>query len=239
MAAVKLSTELPLSYQRAFEEEKREVYQAVCDWHRSGADLSRLNLDRFESLVAIKNHQRVVTYDNAPLRDFVLMGQSTRGTNPDPHLSPHVAKASQLSDQMILEGVLAVEVEHLNIWRQGRTVVMTTYKRRLDALKNPAYSILLVSRIKGYADSIHIDRRLNLNDSLIVFQQLDDIDRRICRGYARGESTREIAATVGLTSRSIEMRRQKIMELLSVDKPIEIVKTMVRLEENGLLDERF
>ena len=46
---------------------------------------------------------------------------------------------------------------------------------------------------------------------------------------------KDIAAQVGISTRAVENRRQKIMDIFGFTKPIEIVKLLVRLEERGLL----
>ncbi|KLU06978.1 transcriptional control [Rhodopirellula islandica] len=75
----------------------------------------------------------------------------------------------------------------------------------------------------------------SLSESLLVFQQFDSVDRQICEAIAMGDTTSEIATVVGLTRRSVEVRRAKILERLQFTRPVEIVRLVVRLEENGLL----
>ncbi|MFG0265152.1 MAG: helix-turn-helix transcriptional regulator [Rhodopirellula sp. JB055] len=75
----------------------------------------------------------------------------------------------------------------------------------------------------------------SLSESLLVFQQFDSVDRQICEAIAMGDTTSEIATVVGLTRRSVEVRRAKILERFQFTRPVEIVRLLVRLEENGLL----
>ncbi|EKK04124.1 transcriptional regulatory protein [Rhodopirellula baltica SH28] len=76
---------------------------------------------------------------------------------------------------------------------------------------------------------------LSLSESLLVYQQFDSVDRQICEAIAMGDTTGDIATMVGLTRRSVEVRRAKILERLQFTRPVEIVRLLVRLEENGLL----
>jgi DNA-binding NarL/FixJ family response regulator len=61
------------------------------------------------------------------------------------------------------------------------------------------------------------------------------LDRAICFGHGNGEQIKDIAAKVGMTRRSVENRRQKIMDLFGFKRPVEIVKLLVCLDERGLL----
>ncbi|MEO9594420.1 transcriptional regulator [Rhodopirellula bahusiensis] len=76
---------------------------------------------------------------------------------------------------------------------------------------------------------------LSLSESLLVYQQFDSVDRQICEAIAMGDTTGDIATMVGLTRRSVEVRRAKILERFQFTRPVEIVRLLVRLEENGLL----
>ncbi len=70
---------------------------------------------------------------------------------------------------------------------------------------------------------------------LDIFQSLDVIDQRTCRLDAKGETTKDIAAAVNLSPRAIEIRRRKMFELFGVERPMELVRITIRLEEHGLL----
>ena len=64
---------------------------------------------------------------------------------------------------------------------------------------------------------------------------LDAINQTICRLDARGDATKSVAECVGLTTRSIEIRRKKIQELFQVERSMDVILITIRLEEHGLL----
>ena len=68
-----------------------------------------------------------------------------------------------------------------------------------------------------------------------MFLSMNSIDQTICRMDALGEMTKDIARSVGLTSRSIEIRRKKMQELFQVERSMEVIRITIRLEEHGLL----
>lgn len=233
------SKNVPFVYKQSFEQDCNEIQQLICRWQIESGNFAELNLDGFESLIAIKNVQRIVTYENSSFRRYVNKGRSAEGLRAEQFLSPHVAKASQATDQLILDGILSLQVEHLSLWEGNKTITMLTYKRRLDDLKNPACAILMVARAKEYVRSTEFERKLSLNEALVLLQQLDEKDRRICNGLLLGDTTKETADSIGMTPRAVELRRQRIMDLFHFERPIEIVKLLVRLEENGLVSERL
>jgi FixJ family two-component response regulator len=97
-----------------------------------------------------------------------------------------------------------------------------------------AISVMLIRPV-AFLKSDVAEEGPSLSESLLVFQQFDSIDRQICEAIAMGDTTSEIATVVGLTRRSVEVRRAKILERFQFTRPVEIVRLLVRLEENGLL----
>lgn len=233
------SKNVPFVYKQSFEQDCNEIQQIICRWQIESGNFVDLNLDGFESLVAIKNVQRIITYENLSFRRYMNFGRSAEGLRAEQFLSPHVAKVSQSTDQLLLDGVILLQIEHLNLWEGNKTISMVTFKRRMDDLKNPACAILVVARAKDYVRSNEFERKLGLNEALVLLQQLDEKDKRICKGLLHGDTTKETADSIGMTPRAVELRRQRIMDLFHFDRPIEIVKLLVRLEENGLISERF
>lgn len=226
----------PFEYKVPFEQERDEILRTIVRWQIEHGSLSGLSLDNFESLVLIKNIQLVVMLENANFKRYVALGKSTEGLQTEQIFSPHVNHVYQLSDQLILDGAISLQVEHLSPWESNRTVTMVTYMKRLEDLKNPACAIIAISRAKDFVRSIGIERRLSLNEALVLLQKLDDKDRTICNSLYDGDTTKETADSLGMTSRAVELRRQRILDLLGFERPIEIVKLLVRLEENGLLN---
>jgi hypothetical protein len=224
----------PVEYHTNFADEKKEIFDYLIHWHRAGGNVEA-NLDRFESMVAVKNTKRILTMSNLPFRTAFAGGRSVVGRGSETVLSGQVSSISGNSDQLLIDGVEWLEMEHLDYWDGVDQCLFVVHKRRLDEIKDPDYAILVISRVKSKV--IHADQRkvLKLTEIAAIINQLGPIDLAICRGCERGDSLKEIAASVNLTTRSVENHRQRIMESLGFTRPVEIVKVMVRLEENGLL----
>jgi DNA-binding NarL/FixJ family response regulator len=92
--------------------------------------------------------------------------------------------------------------------------------------------------------SPRVERRLPASAERLAaiakkYDSLDADDRALCCLMAAGHSQREMAEMLGCTTRTIENRRNRIMETLGAAKPIEIVKLMVRMAEHGLIAADF
>lgn len=216
-----------------FDELRQRVVDHVIRWGK-GDRSTALDLSMFNAIVAIKNSDRLITAENSMFRDILMGGRSSLGGNVDASVGHSFKKVMLATDRLILDGVASLELEHVGTPYHSRPCTYVTYKRRLDELRDPSYVILTVCRPLAYVGTSEIERRRSLSELRSLLQQLDVVDQDICGGYARGDSSKEIGIKVGLATRSIEIRRQKILDHFGFKRPIEIVKMLVRLEEHGL-----
>ncbi len=70
------------------------------------------------------------------------------------------------------------------------------------------------------------------------FRQLEPSEREIAICLARGMSPAEIAELQGVSKRTIELHRTAILNSLGLTQPVDLIKLLVRLQENGLEDLR-
>ncbi|WP_222436157.1 response regulator transcription factor [Rubripirellula reticaptiva] len=222
-----------IEFATPFCELKRLVVEHLLEWGK-GERTESFDLSQFDAIIAIKNSERVVTGESGVFRKLLMDGRSGLGSNVDSTGVRSFRKISQVTDGLILDGVASLELEHVGPHYNLRPCSFITYKRRLDELQDPSFVILTISRPVAYLGTSNVERRRSLNELVSLLQQLDATDQEICQGYARGDSSREIGAMVGLTTRSVEIRRQKILAHFGFERPIEIVKMLVRLDERGL-----
>ncbi len=222
------------SFSLTFEEEKAKLIQYVLDWGK-GSRTIELDFAGFESSVGVKNKDRMIVVDSILFRSHYAERRTLVGKHTDAILDPRLRKIAQLSDEMILDGVSQLEFEHIAVIEDGKSCRFLTYKRRLDELGDPNYMILIMSRPLSLIAGLDSERPKSLSEMLMLFKQLDEIDRAICFGIGKGEPIKDIASQVSMTTRSVENHRQKIMDLFGFTRSIEIVKLLVRLDERGLL----
>lgn len=225
---------LRLEFTRSFEDEKRDLIESLAEWGRSDRS-TMIDLERFESSVLLKNSQRIVVHANSAFKCMMSGGAFTAGSSTDGLLEDRSRRVSQTTDDLIIGGVRSLELEHVCHDGNGQQYDFLTYKRRLDELRDPDLCFFAMFRAIGLAGETPSQRRLSLSEQLIIFRELDEKDQKICQMYYKGETTKAIAAVVGLAVRSVEVRRQKVMDSFGFDKPVEVVKLLTRLEEHELI----
>lgn len=222
-----------LGFSPTFDREKTAVVESILRWAETER-VEPMDLSSFDCVVAVQSVDRIVTAENKAFRDLFMGGRSALGWNADSQLSVDALRTWQHADQMILDGASYLELKHDVSFMDGRRGTLISYRRRLDELHEPSFKLLFVSRLVSFSDPSANERKRSLHELFARLQQLDENDQLICRHYAMGDTTKEISKRVGLTSRSVEMRRQKILTMFDFKRPIEIIKMMVRLEEHGM-----
>ena len=223
-----------LEFDSTFDEAKSQVIDAIRQWYPR-RETDDLDLSAIEACVVIKNHERAVVRDNAAHQYFFASGRATIGKSPDSITHYRTTKLSHHIDELIAEGIRSLDCEHEAKDPEGHSYQFRTFKCQLDEFHDPNYFILSISRPTACLGKSNRDREQSIKELLDSFQSLDATDQMICRLDAKGESTKDIAVAVSLSPRAIELRRKKMLEMFSVERPMELVRITIRLEEHGLL----
>lgn len=226
-----------LEFSHSFDHDKAQAINLVRLWGEGGR-LEGPELDEIQSPTVIKNGDRIIVRENAAFRNLFVGGSIGTGSLGESFVANEDRGLIEQTDQLLLEGVNLIELEHVTpLIVRGESVpyLFRTYKARLDFLSDENLCFIEISRPITEAPSNSVERRRRLSRQHAIYLGLDDIDRRICRLYCDGESTKYVAEKVGLTTRSVEVRRQKILEALGLKRPVDIVKLIVRFEENRLM----
>ena len=221
-----------LDFESTFDEAKSQALDTIRQWYPR-RQTQELDLSAVEACVVIRNHERAVVHDNPAYQLFFSRVSSATGKVPDARY--RTSKLSQNTDELIAEGIRSLECEHDGKDATGQAYSFRTFKCQLGELRDPNYFIFSLSRPIAYLGNPARDPNKSLLDLFAIFQSLDATDQLTCRLDAKGESTREISTAVGLCSRAIEIRRKKMFELFDVQRPMELVRITIRLEEHGLL----
>lgn len=227
-----MSSSDQLTYKLSFEQAKGQILQVFLDWF-DGPRESPPDLSGFEDVIYVKNRSRVMTLVSDGYVNFFGDGMTPVGRSADSFLAESIKRVSQHTDALILDGIDHLELDHVGAGSNSDTYEIRTYKCSLVEYGFEAYAILGISRplkiIRRAGESG--DKPLELKEQHKIYLGLDQIDKSICEKYAQGESTKDIANAVGLTTKSVENHRKKIMEQLGLSRPIEIVKLMVRFQD--------
>jgi hypothetical protein len=223
-----------LVYTSSFEDIKTQVLATILRSYPNRYSVP-LVFPGLEACVAVKNQERTVVYSNAPFKHFFSDHPIGIGSENASFVFGNPAQISQKTDGLILEGVQSIDCEHIEKDLEGRRYTFRTFKYRLVELQDPEFYFFCVSRPIAFLGSTESEKGKSLSELFRLFQSMDEVDRTICRLDAKGELTKDIAAAVGLTSRSIENHRSKMLVLFQVQRPMELIRITIRLEDHGLL----
>ncbi len=236
IGAYKMTFVVP-THDNSFADEIELIATFVEHWVQQRGDVA-LDIDQFVDCVYIKLSSRVIADANNAYRTFYGGNAQVQGNLGDKFLDDATLGLAVKSDELLMSAGKSVEFEHVSIGPDGDSYQIRTHKHWISA-NHRNLSILGISRVLKRTEQ----RVLPTSERLAVlakkFDSLDADDRTLCCLIASGNSQREIAETLHCTTRTIENRRNRIMEDLGLAKPIDIVKLLVRLSEHGLIAADF
>lgn len=227
--------ERTFSFRTTFQQAVQEITEAV--FAGLQGDRARLEqINEHEDCVYLKNEEGTLTLVNESYIKFFSGPESPIGRHAKTFLDPTIIDVSKHTDALILAGSDHLECDHTGAGADRQTYVLRTYKCSLRQLKQPGYAILGITRPTQLIGENKSNPRAVMAQLAQAFRDLDERDREICRLIALGKSSTEIGKELGMTSRNVDIRRKKGFAALKVEKPVELVRVLVRLQERGYLD---
>ncbi|QDV70534.1 hypothetical protein Poly24_42580 [Rosistilla carotiformis] len=159
-------------------------------------------------------------------------GIDPAGKPGDSYLHSSIIDVSQRSDKMVLGGCSTVQFNHVGEDALGRTLQFRTYKRSLQEAGDPRYAILGITRVLGIVAS-KAPTRSHLSDKWQRFEQLDPTDRQLAIEIAGGRRTIDHGRG---EANAIDSRYNAILQTMEVESQVELIKLLVRLQDNGFGD---
>lgn len=227
--------ERSFSFRITFQQAVQEITEAVF----AGLQGDRMRLEQIhehEDCVYLKNEEGTLTLVNDAYLKFFSGPESPIGRHAKSFLDSTIIDVSKHTDALILAGSDHLECDHTGAGADQQTYMLRTYKCSLRPLKQPGFAILGITRPLQMIGEEKTTPRAIMAQLAQAFRDLDDRDREICRLIALGKSSVEIGEEMGMTSRNVDIRRKKGFAALKVEKPVELVRILVRLQERGYLD---
>ncbi|QDT11839.1 helix-turn-helix transcriptional regulator [Planctomycetes bacterium K23_9] len=213
----------------------QRVSTLVLQCIKDGASLSG-RLDSEQDSIFIKDVDGRMLHTNEPYNVMFSGEMLTMGRQHSSFLSETLSKIAQQSDNMLLAGAETVQFDHIGHIASGREVRLRTFKRTLLGLGHPTMAILGMTRLLEVIGDSDVGRLQKLKDHWRLFSQLDDLDRAIAVGMGQGLPIGDIAANHSVTKKTIENHRNSILKSLELNSSIDLIKLMVRMQENGFGD---
>lgn len=219
-----------IEYELTFEETIESLTGEMDRWF-AGPRSFPPDTERFSDPVYFKTTEGVVVHSNSAYRKFFSKGVAPVGRLASTFLDNSIISVSKNTDALIASGVQNIQFEHLCLGPNNDWYMVRTFKKGLMEHSDGAYEILGISRPIWVEESSLV--RVPLEEKLVIYEQLDAKNKRICILFAEGRSASEIGQLLDVTSKTVDNRRKKILELFEFEQSIDIVKMMVRFEERG------
>lgn len=224
-----------LKYRTTFQDAVLGITKLVFE----GLQENRTQLEKIhdaEDCVYVKNEEGTLTWVNQAYKRLFSSTESPVGRHAKAFIDPSILDTSKHTDALILSGSDHLECDHTGSASDGQHYLMRTYKRSLRPLKQPGYVILGITRPLELLPENQTDPRAALVQAAAAFRELDERDQEICRQIALGATSAEIGKALGMSGRNVDIRRKNGFAALGIEKPVELVRVLVRLQERGYLD---
>lgn len=192
-------------------------------------------LDDLPEGVFVRNLDRTLILANRAYRDLFEPGQAQAGRSSRVYLPPDLVRISDASDTLLLEGVKSLEFHHEIEGASGERNELLVHKRLMRGPEHPPYLVGVLRLLARHENGAR-PPRADLKTAARIVAGFDEIDLKICRGICGGATNQALSVDQGMTTRAIEMRRQKILSQLGLSHTVELVKVLVRLQDRGYLD---
>ncbi|MEZ6091242.1 MAG: helix-turn-helix transcriptional regulator [Pirellulaceae bacterium] len=186
--------------------------------------------------VYLKTADGHMVFGNTTYQRVFVAGMSPSGRHAVSFLPKSLLNVSQHSDGMVLSGCCVVQYDHIGLDSSGRMLKFRTLKRSLIGVGAPHIAILGITRVLDVVEDPQINLAAELCEKWKLFQALSDQDRNIAISIAKGLSTPTIADELHVSRKTIENHRTAVLEAMQVETPVDLIKLLVRLHDNGFGD---
>lgn len=204
----------------------------IADDHRLARDVFRLILHAapapaFEVIAEVDNGTDAVTTAAAYHPDIVLMDISLPGLNG-------IDATRQIISQQNAK-VVVISMHHsrnivLEALRAGASAYVLKDDSTMELLRALRLAQQGLCHISPRVTRLMVDHCLQ-HDSAIetsIYQLLSEREREVLRLLAEGQTAKQIARTLGLSGKTIETHRHRIMDRLHVESIADLTKYALR-----------
>jgi DNA-binding CsgD family transcriptional regulator len=186
--------------------------------------------------VYLSNSQGVLVYSNESHRKHFSPNASPIGRTKRAFLDPVIADRADKIESLIFDGAPFVICENVGVGLNGATYHVVAHAASLESLNAPGLAILGVMKLTVRDDRKNVAKQTDLTVTYAKFRELNTRDQDICRQTALGVSSRELGESLDMTTRGVELRKQKIFAKLGVAKAVDLARLLTRLQDNGFID---
>ena len=157
------------------------------------------------------------------------------GRKTEDYMSPPVQDYAIVTDRLLLSGCFSLELEYTATIQEDLLGHYITIKKSLLGAGHPKMAIFGACLLIG-TSPIDAEPKRSLYDYFEIFQSLAERDQKIAKFVCLGEQTRAIAELLEVSEKTVENRKAHILATLGLKSNFELVKLLVRIQDNGLSD---
>lgn len=221
---------------RSMQDIGQEVYQRLVAAVHDASITPQEALSVAEVPMYVKTADGRLVLSNSQYDQFFAPDLSPVGRDTGKFLDHSILQVARISDDLILNGCEFAEFGHTGRSSNGDVLEMHTLKRSLLGIGHPTMAVLGITRIVRVTSDNNAARIQTLAGAWREFLQLHTRDQTIAIRIAQGAKIKAMAQELDVSEKTIENRRNVIYSALSVSGPTDLVKTMVRLQDNGFHD---
>ncbi|WP_157593938.1 helix-turn-helix transcriptional regulator [Rubripirellula obstinata] len=209
----------------------RDVLQHIAD-HSSAKEL----VEPFCHAVYVKAADGRILLTNRLYEELFAGDRSSVGRLCEAFLDQSILTASRASDDLILAGCSELFFSHAGRDAQGRAVKLETFKGSLLGAGHPNWAILGITSLLEITEEESQLRLQPLSQSWRLLSEMKNREQQTAVLIAKGTRVKEIAAILGVSEKTVDNTRANVLEKLSLDQPADLIKLMVRIQDNGFAD---
>ena len=163
--------------------------------------------------------------------------QSSVGRFAEAFLDKTLLGVSRSSDEMIIAGCGELFFSHTGLDARGRVVKLESFKGSLLGAGHSNWAIF------GVAHLLEISKEddpsfklLPLSNSWRLFSGMKDRERQTAVLIAKGTRIKDIATDLGVSEKTVDNTRASVLEKLGLEQPADLIKLLVRIQDNGFAD---
>lgn len=221
--------------QESFDETATRIVGLVIESIRNRRPIEEKILDE-PDCVYLKSADGRLIFGNTAYQQVFTAGACSSGLQGASFLPPTIITVARCSDALLLSGCARVQFEHVGHDARGRTLRFHTAKHSLLGCGNRQLAILGITRIVDVEDKQPTHPTIQLSEKWHAFQQLSPQDQQIAIAIGRGIPPAEIAQELRVSRKTVEIHRTAILQALDLASPVDLIKLLVRVQDNGYGD---
>ena len=187
--------------------------------------------------IYIKSADAQILFANSVYEHTFAGTASSVGRFSADYLNDTIKPVSRRSDALMIAGCTFLEFRHPGRDQDGRSLLLRSIKRSLLGCGHTRAAVLGVTRIvEVTSEDSPVMKMLDLSAAWERFSKLDQKEIDVATLVSKGESVKHMAKLLGVSDKTVENRRNAAMRAVGANTQADLIRLMVRFQDNGFGD---